>query len=410
MRRRDGSEIWVEDHGHYLYDEQGNIQFHAGILRDVTSRVIAEAERQRAEEHLQQFKTIMDESNDAVFIIDPVTSQYQYFNRRACTLLGYEQSELSQLYVLDIAAHVTSMDIWLERVKQVRAGNGLIFDTHYRRKDGSTFPVEVSARLLESAEGETVVAFARDITERRRAEQERERLIRELEAKNTELERFTYTVSHDLKAPLVTIRGFLGYLEKDVREGKAEHVSHDVLRINGAVEKMQALLNDLLELSRIGRLMNEPEAVPFNDLVADALEAVHGRLTARGITVQTQPGLSTVLGDRRRLTEVLQNLLDNAAKFMGDQPTPRILIGQRGPDEASGNPVFFVQDNGIGIDPEHHERIFGLFNKLNVNTEGTGIGLALVRRIVEFHSGRIWVESAPGQGTTFCFTLKAPAA
>jgi PAS domain S-box-containing protein len=231
----------------------------------------------------------------------------------------------------------------------------------------------------------------------------RKNLIAELESKNTELERFTYTVSHDLKSPLVTINGFLGYLEADINAGKVDRVKKDRERIQEAVNKMYLLLNELLELSRIGRLMNNPEVIPFDDLVHAATDIVQGRLEARGIAVRTQPGLPAIYGDRQRLIEVLQNLLDNAAKFMGDQPNPLIEIGQMG--EEQGKPIFYVRDNGIGIAPKYHEQIFGLFNKLDANGDGTGIGLALVKRIIEVHTGRIWVQSEAGKGATFCFTL-----
>ena len=405
MKRKDGSEIWVEDHGHYIHDQHGNVIYHEGILRDVTPRLIAEAERRQAEETLRQFKTIMDDSNDAIFIIDTNTSQYRYFNKRARLLLGYTREELGHMGVLDIATHLTSMEVWLQRVQMVRANNGLIFETYYRRKDGSTLPVEVSAKSLEYEDGETIVAFVREITERKRAEQERERLFRELEAKNSELTQFTYTVSHDLKAPIITIKGFLGFLEKDIAEQNVTRVQNDVLRINEAVDKMHHLLTELLELSRIGRMMNAPETIRFEDLVRDAMEIVHGRLSTRGVKVQIQPNLPAVRGDRQRLTEVLQNLLDNAAKYMGDQSNPCIEVGQHGEEAESGSPIFFVKDNGIGIEPEHHERIFSLFNKLDPKAEGTGIGLAITKKIVEVHGGRLWVESEAGKGSTFYFTL-----
>jgi signal transduction histidine kinase len=236
----------------------------------------------------------------------------------------------------------------------------------------------------------------------------RKNLIDELESKNAELERFTYTVSHDLKSPLVTINGFLGYLERDARSGNMERLHKDIQRIQEAVNKMRRLLGELLELSRIGRLVNAPEMVPFADLAKDALDTVHGQLAERDIKVIVQPGLPVVYGDRQRLTEVLQNLIDNAAKFMGNQPSPQVEIGQRG-DEADaecGGPVFFVRDNGIGIPEAQHERIFGLFNKLDATSDGTGIGLAIVKRIVEVHGGRIWVESeGAGRGSVFYFTL-----
>lgn len=232
---------------------------------------------------------------------------------------------------------------------------------------------------------------------------ERKRLIEELEGKNAELERFTYTVSHDLKSPLITIKGFLGFLERDAATGNLQRLRGDIHRIADATDKMQMLLNELLELSRIGRLVNPPQEVQFAELVYEALEIVQGRLQARNVQVSVQENLPDVYGDRQRLLEVLQNLLDNAAKFIGSNPNPRVEIGQDGYE--GDKPIFFVRDNGIGIEPIHHDRVFGLFNKLDVESEGTGIGLALVKRIIEIHGGRIWVQSEAGQGTTFYFTL-----
>jgi signal transduction histidine kinase/DNA-binding LacI/PurR family transcriptional regulator len=231
----------------------------------------------------------------------------------------------------------------------------------------------------------------------------------DLEAKNAELERFTYTVSHDLKAPLITIRGFLGFVEQDAQAGNWERFAVDMTRIVEATEKMRRLLDDLLELSRIGRLMNAPESVPLSAAVHEALQVVQGHIAARGVQIEVAPELPTVYGDRARLVEVLQNLIDNACKFMGAQAEPRISIGVRGADR-DGKPIVSVQDNGIGIEPQYHEKVFGLFDKLDPRSEGTGIGLALVKRIVEVHGGRIWVESQAGQGAAFCFTLPvAPA-
>jgi len=233
----------------------------------------------------------------------------------------------------------------------------------------------------------------------------RKKLIFELESKNAELERFTYTVSHDLKSPLFTIRGFLGYLEQDALSGNYTRLRSDIQRITDATDKMQSLLNELLELSRVGRLKNELSYFSFTELAREALELVQGQIMERGIAVHIDPNLPGVYGDRPRLLEVLQNLLDNAAKFMGDQKEPRIEIGCEGADSEPGKSVFYVRDNGLGIAPEHFERVFGLFNKLDPKTEGTGIGLALIKRIIEVNGGRIWVWSEPGKGSTFLFTL-----
>lgn len=235
----------------------------------------------------------------------------------------------------------------------------------------------------------------------------RQKLISELESKNAELERFTYTVSHDLKSPLFTIRGFLGYIEQDVLSGDKDRLNKDIQRIADATDKMQQLLNDLLELSRIGRLMNEPRRIHFTSLVHDVVELLHGQIHERGVRLVMHDNLPDVIGDPQRLFEVLQNLVENAVKFMGGQNEPIIEIGTHGTEE--NKPVFFVRDNGMGVPREQFDRIFGLFNKLDPQTSGTGIGLALVKRIVEFHGGRIWVESEAGRGSTFFFTLPTAA-
>ena len=226
---------------------------------------------------------------------------------------------------------------------------------------------------------------------------------KELQQKNAELERFTYTVSHDLKSPIITIKGFTGSLEKDLANGRYERMSCDLKRVNDAADKMSDLLRDLLELSTVGRVINEPVPVDMNLLAADVLAQLAGPLKNRNLTVDVQPDLPVVLCDRRRMAEVLQNLLENAINQMGEQAEPRIQFGMR---EENGVNIFSVQDNGIGIDEKYHQVIFGLFNKLDAESAGTGIGLALVKRIIEVHGGRVWVESeGEGKGSRFCFTV-----
>jgi len=238
-----------------------------------------------------------------------------------------------------------------------------------------------------------------------RAADELERLEVEvsLHAKNSEMERFTYTVSHDLKSPLITIQSYAGMILKEMEAGRYERAMGDMKRIEDAAGKMNDLLNDLLELSRVGRQMNESIEVDMNRLARDVLAQLAGPLKQSKVNVVLQPDLPAVHGDQKRIAEVLQNLIENAIKYRGDQSAPRIEIGTR---RDGREPVFFVSDNGKGIDPRHHERIFGLFNKLDAESEGTGVGLALVKRIIEVHGGRVWVESAgEGMGSRFCFTV-----
>jgi signal transduction histidine kinase len=229
--------------------------------------------------------------------------------------------------------------------------------------------------------------------------------IGEMERRNEELERFSYTVSHDLRAPLVTVSGFLSLLDTDLREGRTEHAREDIARIGRAADTMDRLLRELLDLSRVGRVTNPPEDVPLRALAEEAQQSVAGRLAAARAQFSVEPELPVLWGDRARLQEVVRNLVDNAAKFMGAQPRPEVVIGARpGPR----GPVWFVRDNGVGIDPKHHQRVFGLFERLDTAVEGTGVGLALVKRIVEVHGGQVWVESAgQGHGTTICVSLPA---
>ncbi len=273
------------------------------------------------------------------------------------------------------------------------------------RKDGYQRWMEASFHPINFRERAAIQIVALDCTERKDTEAQQARLIAELEAKNAELERFTYTVSHDLKSPLITIRGFLGFLERDAIAHNKARIQADLERITEATDKMQLLLNDLLKLSRVGHGVNPPEDLPFETVVKEAVERVGGQILRRGSHIKIEAGLPVVRVDRERAVEIVQNLVDNAVKFMGDQSDPQIEIGSCG-TEGSGMAILFVKDNGIGIEPQFHDRIFGLFNKLDPQSEGTGVGLAVVRRIVEAHGGKIWVLSkGRGTGSTFYFTL-----
>jgi signal transduction histidine kinase len=282
--------------------------------------------------------------------------------------------------------------------KCVASGSVRGLEVDYVHPDGTVVPVEINASTLGVGDDLKILTLCRDITGRKRQE-------RELIEKNSELERFTYTVSHDLKSPLVTVKTFLGYLEQDLLAPNTERVKQDMTYMHTAADKMAHLLDELLNLARVGRKSNPSVRVTFQELAREAVGLVAGHISTSRAEVQVAEASVVLEGDRPRLMEIWQNLVENACKFMGDQPKPRVEIGveQRGSET-----VFFVRDNGAGIDPRYREKVFSLFEKLNPNIEGTGMGLALVKRVVELYKGRIWVESdGPGRGSNFLFTLPA---
>jgi chemotaxis family two-component system sensor kinase Cph1 len=366
-----------------------------------TARALAESER--------RYRLISEVISDYTFSTKLGPDGKLYLNWVAGafeTITGYTYEEYVARGGWLAALHPDDLEQDARDMEALRANRPVVTEVRTIAKSGAVRWVRVYGHPVWDPGRNMLVGIygaVQDVTERRRAEAEREALIRELEAKNAELERFTYTVSHDLKSPLITIRGFLSFVERDAVQGNVERLRADIARISDAVAKMQRLLNELLDLSRIGRVVNPPQAVPLDSLAGEARDLVAGRIEARRVEVRIQEGLPSVWGDRERLREVLQNLLDNAIKFMGDEPRPRVEIGMR---RDAAERVFFVRDNGIGIDPVFREKVFGLFEKLDPDSEGTGVGLALVRRIVILHGGRVWVEPGEsGRGSTFCFTL-----
>jgi PAS domain S-box-containing protein len=225
----------------------------------------------------------------------------------------------------------------------------------------------------------------------------------ELQKKNAEMEQFIYTVSHDLRSPLVTVKTFMGYLEKDLAEDNKEHLAQDIQFIHGAADKMKMLLDELLEMSRIGRVETLPVKVSFLTVVDEALSDLAGVINERTVEIRRPDTDLMLFGDRPRLCQVWQNLIENAIRYSHGDSSPCIELGVR---QESGETVFYVKDNGIGIDPKYHSNIFGIFEKLDPKSPGAGLGLSMVRRIVETYNGRVWVESdGSGQGSCFKFTL-----
>jgi len=271
-------------------------------------------------------------------------------------------------------------------------------------KSETIIPVFFHAqKILEQKQvGSGIRGTIIDISNIKKAQTDREMLIVELEAKNAELERFTYTVSHDLKSPLITIKGFLGLLLKDAEKGDIERMNKDMQRISNAADKMQNLLEDLLELSRIGRIINPPEVIDMNALVRDVIELLNGKINETKASIKVEENLKPAFGDKHRISEVFQNLIENALKFYKVDTLPDITVGQELIDNIH---YYYVKDEGVGVAQTYHTKIFQLFDKLDNKTEGTGVGLALIKRIIEVHGGSIRIESELGMGTKFIFNF-----
>jgi PAS domain S-box-containing protein len=379
------------------YPELGYIE---GGLQDIN-------ERRRAEEALREsekkYRLLIETANESIVVVQD--GLLKFVNSASIGLMGgYSEQELMDRPFSEFI-HPDDRSMVVENYRRRIANEAAQLRYAFRvvARDGIVKWVEINAALIEWQGKSATLNFLTDITASKRAEEAIRQKAKELQEKNDELTRFAYTVSHDLKSPLVTIRTFLGYLDQDIRKPDVAIVDKDLTYIRNAADKMSRLLDELLELSCIGRRVNPPVEVSLQEVVKEALDLVAGRIAERGVSVKVTKEPIQLFGDRLRLVEVFQNLVDNAVKFMGRERAPRVEIGV---DEVGGETVLFVRDNGLGIDPQYQAKLFGLFEKLDPGTEGTGVGLALVTRIVEVHGGRIWVESeGPGKGATFRFTL-----
>lgn len=393
VRKADGTYLWLS------WNITSDIE--AGRTYAIAFDI---SERKQAEERLRQSvemrRSITEASPDHILMLDR-DGRILFSNRSGGDDLRQPLIGRSIFETADATFHDAMRSCFQAVLQDGEAGRYEIIES---AADGSETVLEGRVGAIQRR-GEVVALSVTltDVTAARRAASDREQLIRELEVKNEELERYTYTVSHDLKSPLVTIKGFLGFLAKNAKAGHVERVDADIARISAAADHMSRLLDELLELSRIGRVVHPPEPVSLYELATEAAALVRQPLGGSAPHMAIDPQLPTVRGDRVRLFQVFQNLLENAAKFLGDPAVPRIRVEALPGDDGH---LIRVCDNGIGIAPRYHERVFGLFNQLDPAKGGTGIGLTLVRRIVELHGGTIWLESdGPGHGTCFYFTL-----
>ncbi|HMB16745.1 MAG TPA: PAS domain S-box protein [Pelovirga sp.] len=382
-------------------------EWHAvGIIRDITQIKKTEHDLQANKEHLKKWHHLMqyiihhdpngiavfDRNLHFLFVSDRFVRQYRV-NRKE--IIGKHHYEVFP----DIP------EKW--RIVHQRVLGGEILkndDDEFIRADGSVDSTRWQCRPWYDIDGVIagIILYSEIINERKKMEKALTTRTAELEQRTEELERFNYTISHDLKSPLVTVKTFLGFLEQDMRAGDTEKVDEDIDHIRTAADRMSMLLDDLLSLSRLGWVADQPERVSLKGLLEHALMLVQGQIQETGAQVRLCDTDLLLYADPSHLLEIWQNLIDNALTYGITKENPHIDIGL----ESVAEPVFYVRDYGPGVPREFHEKIFGLFEKLDRNSNGSGLGLALVKRIVAKHEGKIWVEAGEnGQGCCFKFTL-----
>jgi len=386
-----------------------------GVARDTT-------EARRREEALAQQAALLDKAQDAIMVRD-LDHRVLLWNKGAERLYGWTADEalgrhVTQLMVRELRVMETAM-------ASLAAHGEWKGELDHFTRDGRALTVEAHWTLVRDAAGqpEKILAINTDVTGRKEVLRQVERLNTELEQRvqlrtqqleeaNREMEAFSYSVSHDLRAPLNTIDGFSQILSRNAGTQLGEREQHYLARIRNGVRQMSELIDALLVLAKITRMKPRREAIDMSSLareVADSIaEDARQRQPLHAMEVIIQPGMQAA-GDSRMLRQVLVNLLGNAWKFTGKTQGARMEVGCETP--AGGPAVYFVKDNGAGFDMAFADRLFGAFQRLHPvrEFEGTGIGLATVKRIIALHGGQIWADAAENRGATFYFTLPGTA-
>jgi len=413
LRMTDGRIKYVRERCENEYDAQGNPVRSLGTVQDVTELQEAEQQLRAYQEELetlvaertsqvQDQAAIIDQIHDAV-VSTSLEGYITGWNRGAERMFGYTQAEA-------IGQHIGMLyfdpDLLLQQVVTPLQQKGVHdVEVTMRRKDGSPFEGHLSLSMRQDRQGKPygMIGYTMDITKRKRAEQLLARRSEELEATNRELEAFSYSVSHDLRAPLRAIDGFSQAIVEDYG-GRLDETGRNYLdRVRTATQRMGRLIDDLLNLSRVTRAPMQPAHLDLSGMASEILAQLGEAHPERQVATVIEPHLRA-WGDPGLLHAALENLLSNAWKYTGRQAQARIEVGH---EVIDGETVYFVRDNGAGFDMRYADKLFGAFQRLHHPDEfaGTGVGLATVKRIVHRHGGRIWAEGTPDHGATFRFTL-----
>jgi PAS domain S-box-containing protein len=356
----------------------------------------------------KRFRALLESAPDAMVIVD-WHGHITLVNAQTERLFGYDREELIGQNVTDLIPqrfrleHREHQKAYLRDAQPREMGSGL--DLFGLRKDGHEFPIEISLGPLHTDRGMLVSSAIRDVTDRKRIEAELVERAAALERSNTELEQFAYVASHDLQAPLRIVAGFVGLLRRRYAGQLDDDADEYIEQAIDGVKRMQMLIDDLLAYSRVRREERlEPVEFECAETVREVMTTLAEQIAAKEATVEVEP-LPRLKGDPAQIAQVFQNLIGNAVKFT-DVETPVVKVSA---ERTENLWRIMVRDNGIGIDEEHRERVFNMFERLHTTEQfpGTGIGLAICKRIVENHGGAIQAEQAPEGGTIMTFTLPA---
>jgi PAS domain S-box-containing protein len=377
---------------------------------DITDRNRLEQELeqrvQQSAEAEDRMRSIVDHVIDGIITFDE-HGNVESFNPAAERIFGYAASAVVgqnvKMLLLPDPGH-SEHDGFLANYLHAGAAKtlGISREVVGRRQDGSTFPMDLAVSEFHLSKRRCFTGILRDISERKGAESEQLKTAQELARSNLDLEQFAYVASHDLQEPLRAVSGCVQVLKRRYQGQLDSRADELIVHTVDGVRRMQTLIDDLLSYSRVGTRGQAFEPCDGNAILKQTLENLETAIEESAAVV-SHDRLPVVQADAVQLTQLLQNLISNAIKFRSRQP-PRIHVAVRRDEDQW---IFSVRDNGIGIQPEYFERIFVIFQRLHTRTEypGTGIGLAICKKIVERHGGRIFVESEPGQGSTFSFTL-----